>query len=225
MVVSATTELTAPGTPPYKAAAQLALAKATAVHTHWPGSVILAADTIVELDGRLLGKPRNADEAAAMLRDLRGRWHRVWSGLALYGDASEPCALRIVSTDVRMRSYGDDEVAAYVASGDPMDKAAAYAIQHPRFRPVASVQGCYANVMGLPLCELQKMLRAVGIAPPMAAEIACPAYLGISCVQAWKTTDGAPPLSSPGNGDGANRVGPPQVVQRQDAESPPDKEV
>jgi nucleoside triphosphate pyrophosphatase len=111
-------------------------------------SLVLAADTEVELDGAVLGKPPDGAAARAMLLALRGRAHRVLTGLAL----------ALGETIVWMRTYTDDEIAAYIATGRPLDKAGAYGIQDAGFQPVARINGCYTNVVGLPLCEVRRAL-------------------------------------------------------------------
>ena len=131
-------------------------------------ALIIAADTIV-LDGsELLGKPVDADDARRMLRRLRGREHAVVTAFTLYlvdraGD-SPRAVTRHARTLVYMRDYSEAEIEAYVCSGDPLDKAGAYAIQNEAFRPVARIEGSYSNVVGLPLDELRAGLRELGIA-------------------------------------------------------------
>ena len=120
----------------------------------------IGADSVVVLDGEILGKPGDSAEARSMLKALRGRPHEVITGLAL--DAEDCSFSDTVSTAVRMRAYSDDELEAYVASGRPLDKAGAYAIQDRDFGPVERVDGCYLNVVGLPLCEVSRGLRALG---------------------------------------------------------------
>lgn len=120
--------------------------------------IIIAADTAVTLDGRLLGKPADEGHAAQMLRELRGRTHQVFTGMTLLDLASGEEISEVHSAVVTMRHYLDSEIAAYVASGDPMDKAGSYAIQHPQFRPVIQLDGCYLGVMGLSICHLIKAL-------------------------------------------------------------------
>jgi septum formation protein len=145
---------------PEEMAEALAAAKALSVAQHEGQGLVLAADTLVVDGETILGKPRDADEAAAMLRRLRDREHRVITGLALV-DAARP-DLRIVdhvTTMVRMRPYSEEEIAAYIARGEPFDKAGAYAIQDEQFRPVASYDGCYCNVVGLPLRAVVRLLR------------------------------------------------------------------
>ncbi|HEU5349661.1 MAG TPA: Maf family protein [Ktedonobacterales bacterium] len=119
---------------------------------------VLASDTTVLLEGRSLAKPRDLAEAEAMLRMLRGREHIVATGVALAGDDPEWMVSATSVTRVLMRDYSDDEIAAYVATGDPLDKAGAYSIQHPDFSPVARFAGCHLGVIGLPLCLVGALL-------------------------------------------------------------------
>lgn len=144
-------------------------------------ALILAADTTVSDRGRILGKPADGVEAVSMLRSLRGRRHQVYTALALLRSADGQMWDTICLTQVPMRRYTEAEIQAYVASGDPLDKAGAYAIQHAGFHPVASLQGCYANVMGLPLCHLVRLLRHVGMAPAQPVAQACQANLAYTC--------------------------------------------
>lgn len=146
-----------------------------------PDALIIACDTIVALDGELLGKPRDAAEALSVLRRLRGRAHTVFSAVTLLEPIAGRTSSDVAETRLAMRTYTDAEIAAYVASGDPLDKAGAYAIQHPGFHPVAELQGCYANVMGLPLCHLTRALRAWNIEPPHDVPAACQAHTGRRC--------------------------------------------
>jgi MAF protein len=120
--------------------------------------LVLAADTTVLLDGRSLPKPRDATEAAEMLRTLRGREHVVATGVALGGPELARLVSATAATRVLMRDYSADEIAAYVASGDPLDKAGAYSIQHPHFHPVARISGCHLSVIGLPICLVGALL-------------------------------------------------------------------
>jgi septum formation protein len=144
-------------------ARDLALAKARAVAQRNRGQVILAADTLIAFRGRLLGKPRDAEDAVAMLQGLRAVWHDVLTGVAVVGrDGAELVTAEL--TRVLMRQYSDEEIHRYVASGDPMDKAAAYAIQHRGFHPVEQLDVCYTNVMGLPLCAVTDLLVRAGVA-------------------------------------------------------------
>ncbi len=144
---------------------RLSRLKAKAARSHYPDMTVIAADTDVELDGAILGKPRDRQEARSMLRALRGRAHTVHGGITLAApNLALPPGARgggetfVVHTRVWMRDYSEAEIEAYVATGDPLDKAAAYAVQHHVFRPVARVEGCFANVMGLALCRLHNAL-------------------------------------------------------------------
>lgn len=119
---------------------------------------VLASDTTVLLDGRSLAKPRDLAEATAMLRTLRGREHVVATGVALAGSDPEWIVSATSETRVLMREYGDAEIAAYVETGDPLDKAGAYSIQHPGFSPVERFAGCHLGVIGLPLCLVGALL-------------------------------------------------------------------
>lgn len=139
----------------------LRLARAKAMVCAKDGNMTLAADTAVVDGEAILGKPRDAMEAAEMLRRLRGRAHHVYTALALWTGARLLTDLCV--TEVFMREYSEEEIARYIASGDPLDKAGAYAIQHADFRPAAAVQGCYACVVGLPLCHLVRLLRRAGL--------------------------------------------------------------
>jgi MAF protein len=119
--------------------------------------------------GEILGKPESESQAVEMLIRLRSKVHQVYTGVAVLRRRDEKLLLDVCVTDVAMRSYTDAEIRAYVASGDPMDKAGAYAIQHPGFHPVESLSGCYPSVMGLPLCLVTRLLGEIGIPP--ASEI------------------------------------------------------
>lgn len=143
---------------------RLSRLKAQAAYARFPGALIIAADTDVERDGAILGKPRDAKEAREMLRALRNRAHSVFTGLTLADENA--CETELVYSRVFMREYSDAEIEAYIASGDPFDKAAGYAVQHQGFQPVARVEGCFANVMGLPLCRLYHALARHAQMPP-----------------------------------------------------------
>lgn len=156
-----------PAGSPASAIAAVALAKARAVAralAEGDLALVLGADTEVVLDGQLLGKPRDAADAARMLRALRGRAHEVITGLALVeagGQGRE--RTEVVVSRVRMAAYGDDEVEAYVATGEPFDKAGAYAVQGLGGRLVAEVEGCYTNVVGLPVATTRRLLEEWGL--------------------------------------------------------------
>ncbi len=137
------------------------------------GAVIVAADTTVELDGQPLNKPTDAAEARDMLQRLRGRVHHVHTGIVVVDKDNDRWLADVASVEVPMRSYSETELDAYVGSGDPLDKAGAYAIQHPEFQPVISLSGCYAAVVGLPLCHLTRALSRVGVTVPSNIALSC----------------------------------------------------
>jgi septum formation protein len=132
--------------------------------------VVIAADTIVVDGDRILGKPEDQSQATQMLTRLRGRTHTVYSGLAVYDISRKEIQTRQVSSQVAMREYTDEELKEYVASGDPMDKAGAYAIQNRQFDPAPAFGDCYANVMGLPLCDLAVLLHQMNC--PILTDVA-----------------------------------------------------
>jgi len=138
----------------------------------------------------VLGKPADGGEAVAMLRRLRGREHLVFSGLAALSPSTGQQATELARTTVWMRPYSDGEISRYVASGDPLDKAGAYAIQHRAFNPVAYIQGCYASVMGLPLCHLMRALSRLGLALSVDVPRVCQDFTGHHCLIAGKILPG-----------------------------------
>jgi len=143
--------------------------------------IILAADTTVVDGADILGKPQDEAEAVAMLRRLRGHTHQVYTGVALFRP-SDPVLLKdLCVTDVPIRDYSDEEIGAYVATGDPLDKAGAYAIQHPEFQPVARMEGCYASVMGLPVCHVLLQLKKMGIQSQTDFFASCEVHLEYEC--------------------------------------------
>jgi nucleoside triphosphate pyrophosphatase len=151
------------------AAANLALAKARAVAARVGDGVVLGADTIVAIDGQALGKPAGPEDARAMLRRLRGREHEVITGIAVVDAGSGRAESLVVVSRVRMTEYSDSEIDAYVATGEPLDKAGAYAIQDRGRALVAGHTGSFSNVVGLPLEETARLLAAFGVrvsAPP-----------------------------------------------------------
>ena len=141
-----------------KSAAALQLARASDSAFRW----ILAADTIVAMDGELLGKPRHAENAKAMLRRLSGRQHHVLTGVAVRHGA-DGCEVGVESTEVRFGDLDEDQIAWYVASGEPMDKAGGYAIQGLCALFIEGIRGNYSNVVGLPLPLTYALLRRAGL--------------------------------------------------------------
>ena len=129
--------------------------------------LIVTADTTVLLEDHMLGKPHDAEHARELLLALRGRWHRVVTGVVVSALINGQIHLRGASctTAVLMRPYSEEEIAAYIASGDPLDKAGAYGIQNAEFQPTERIDGCYLNVVGLPLCILVDLLAEFNISP------------------------------------------------------------
>lgn len=150
-----------PSLPPEENAARVCRAKARAVGRTHPGRLILAADTIVVVEGRILGKPHSPQEAKAMLQTLSGRRHTVMTGFCLWQDGAADT--HVEQTHLRFKPLSDAEIDAYIGTGSPMDKAGAYGIQDQAAVFVEALEGDYYNVMGLPLCALTKCLRRRGI--------------------------------------------------------------
>jgi septum formation protein len=153
-------------------ATALALAKARDVAARLaPGAVVLGADTLVVLDGRPFGKPVSPADARRMLAALSGRAHEVVTGVAVVEAGTGREAGTAVVSRVMMRPYGAAEIDAYVATGEPLDKAGAYAVQGEGSRLVAGVQGCYRNVVGLPVTTVAGLLRDFGLAAAPATGV------------------------------------------------------
>jgi septum formation protein len=150
------------GEPPREIVIRHARAKARSVAADYPGRILVGADTIVVLEGAVFGKPADEDEARAMLAYLQGRTHTVFTGLAVVDLAAGRELSDAEATDVTMRPLVMEEIAAYVATGEPLDKAGAYAIQGRGALLVERVDGDYFNVVGLPLFRLSKMLASCG---------------------------------------------------------------
>ena len=191
-----------PGEGPGDYVLRLAEAKARkSAETVAPDSIVIAADTSVVDAGEILGKPLDEADAQRMLKRLRGHTHQVYTGLALLRvsdsktlrhrscrehagarrQAQDNALTALTVTDVPMRDYSDEEIEAYVQTGDPLDKAGAYAIQHQGFNPVEKMMGCYASVMGLPLCRLTYLLQEFDIPPQAVAGIRCQTKLQYDC--------------------------------------------
>jgi len=158
--------------------------------------VIIGADTTVVVEDNqllnhrtqgdkshlvILGKPKNDADAARMLYTLRGRSHHVFTGLVIIKPSNGMQIRDLCDTEVFMRDYTDQEIRSYISSGDPFDKAGAYAIQHDGFQPAEKLEGCYANVMGLPLCHLTRIFRVLNIAYELDISHVCQEYLGFTC--------------------------------------------
>jgi MAF protein len=188
-------ETSRPGEEPDVLVARLSATKAAAVaqgistSDEWAGespealqnSLVVAADTVVVLDNEILGKPRDPVDAKQMLNRLRGVAHTVYSGITLVETGSGRAAIHLSTTTVWMRDYSEAEIDAYVATGDPLDKAGAYAIQHIGFQPVARIEGCFTGVMGLPLGALVDGLAYFDTTPPVDFATVCRKRTGHPC--------------------------------------------
>lgn len=184
------------GEAPTELVLRVSQAKAFAANEIRIDELVVAADTIVVLDGDVLGKPSSTDDAVQMLRRLRGRTHMVYTGISVWHAASRRLVSALAGTAVWMRDYEDDEISEYVESGDPLDKAGAYAIQHPQFDPVSHVEGCRVNVMGLPLCHLGRALAEFGVLVPTNVPGTCRAFSQRDCTVSLD-------IQSTGSGTGA----------------------
>jgi septum formation protein len=181
-----------PNETPVALAQRLAAAKARAVAQRLPDDgtpyLVIGADTVVSLRSDLLGKPVDDREAIAMLERLRNRIHEVHSGVSILDVASGVQRTRVNTTQVLMRNYSDAELFAYVATGDPLDKAGAYAIQHREFAPVQALDGCISGVIGLPLPDLRELLHQFGVVVPMEIITICQPHTRFPCCQQAKRT-------------------------------------
>ena len=161
-----------PGEDPRDLVERLATEKARVVAAqHPPEAVVLGSDTSVVIDGDILGKPDDQAHAVALLRRLVGRTHRVLTGVALVSGGGEEERVLSVESLVTMRPADDGEIRRYVATGEPLDKAGAYALQGGGRRFVERVEGSESNVIGLPLDETCALLREFGFAPTLPDEL------------------------------------------------------
>lgn len=185
VVVADVDESPLPSETPTGLAMRLAATKARAVSARLPhdggARLVVAADTVVALGATLLGKPADDAEALSMLTLLRGRTHEVHTAVSVLDAVTGEQQTEVNTTQVAMRPYTDAEMATYVATGDPLDKAGGYAIQHPDFAPVTGLIGCLAGVIGLPLGDLCELLRPYGITPPLPVATVCQRHTAFRC--------------------------------------------
>jgi MAF protein len=161
---------------------RLATEKAHACARFAPfGGVVLAADTTVADGDKIIGKPADEEDAERILKQLRKRTHMVHTAIVLITPSRGTAMDDICSTAVKMRSYTDEEIKAYLTTGDAMDKAGAYAIQNTEFHPVEKMNGCFASVMGLPLCHLERTLRKMGFGSRSQVPYRCQRELAYTC--------------------------------------------
>lgn len=144
-------------------AQRVASEKAVDVARRHPGAWVLGADTIVEIKGEILGKPQDETEGRRMLRLLSSRTHRVMTAFTLVGGEGQVCASQVITSEVTFKPLSDTQIDEYLATGEPFDKAGAYAVQGLGAALVERVEGSYANVVGLPVDEVLAALRAAGL--------------------------------------------------------------
>lgn len=152
-----------PGETPEVYAVRVALDKARAAASRTKNGIVIGADTIVVLDNMILGKPKDSADAAIMLRMLSGKVHRVVTGLAIVDAASGKMETRVEITNVLFRNLSERDIASYVATGEPLDKAGAYGIQGKGALLINRIEGCYFNVVGLPLAALYDVFVRFGV--------------------------------------------------------------
>ncbi len=143
--------------------ARLAIEKAAAVGFQYPEYLVIGADTVVALGDRIMGKPNNTDEAFDMLTTLSGQWHEVWTGVCLFQQQNEIQRVKAVQSHVKFKDLNKDDIDSYINTGEPMDKAGAYAIQGIGAKLVKEVKGSYHNVIGLPTHDLGAMFDELGV--------------------------------------------------------------
>jgi MAF protein len=188
IVVADIDETPLPAEEPAALALRLAEAKARAVAERIQAALatgdallIVASDTVVTRAGVLYGKPEDGDDAVRMLEALRATVHEVITGISVLALPAGAQRSRLNRSCVTMRDYAAAEIAAYVATGDPMDKAGAYAIQSSHFAPVQSIDGCYSSIMGLPLADLCGLLAEHGVQCPVAVSSVCALHTTQPC--------------------------------------------
>jgi septum formation protein len=137
--------------------------KAFKVAAHFPDKWIIGADTVVVLKGKVLGKPKNEQDALAMLRTLRGKWHKVITGFCILNLRNKTTYRDVVETRVLVKDLSDDEIARYIGTSEPLGKAGSYAVQGKGGYMVKEIRGSYTNVVGLPICEVAEALLSLGV--------------------------------------------------------------
>ena len=148
---------------PQEFVARISYEKANKVGQHFPDKWVIAADTIVVLKGKVLGKPKNERDAFNMLRNLRGKWHKVITGYCVLNLLKNVVYRDIVETKVFVRHMTDDEITRYIKTSEPMGKAGSYAVQGKGGYMVKEIKGSYTNVVGLPICEIAEALLSLGV--------------------------------------------------------------
>jgi septum formation protein len=166
IIPSNTSEEARPGEAPEAYALRVAGEKASDVAMRYPGKWVLAADTIVVIDKEILGKPRDQADGYRMLRLLSGRPHQVMTAFVAVNPGGQEYASQVVASKVTFRSLSEDQIQDYLATGEPFDKAGAYAVQGLGASLIECVEGSYTNIVGLPIDEVLAVLRAAGLYHP-----------------------------------------------------------
>jgi septum formation protein len=177
VIPSGLVEMPPMGDTPNAYSARMAMEKAVKIGQDHPEHLVIGADTVVAIDDHVMGKPASKQEASVMLSRLSGRWHEVWTGFCVYCCQHNIQIVKAVKSSVRFRDLTLDEIEQYIDTGEPMDKAGAYAIQGQGNTLVKEIKGSYHNVIGLPTLELGKALDELGI-----------------CSEHERGSDGLPPL-------------------------------
>jgi MAF protein len=180
-----------PGEPPDSYVLRLAEGKARkAAAASNTNRLVMGLDTTVADGNEILGKPSGPKDAYRILHRLRGHTHQVYTALAVICSGSDDIVIELCKSNVPMRYYSHEEMLEYIASGDSLDKAGAYAIQNPDFSPVIGFVGCFANVMGLPLCHMFRVLREMDVSLKVNMAGVCQANLNYSCPIYQEVLDG-----------------------------------
>ena len=167
---------------PYSYAKRLALSKALKIaQNNQTGSIVIGADTIVVHNNNIVGKPESKKEARQILMNLRGHTHKVVTAIAIHYRNLGNTIQDLCETSVQMRNMTEEEVINYISTGDPYDKAGAYAIQNVEYKPATVLGGCMANVIGLPLCHITKALREKNIHVDKDIAEKCQDHIGYDC--------------------------------------------
>lgn len=159
-------EIPSPGLSPQEQAKQFALDKARSIARRHPDDLVLGSDTVIEIDGTLVGKPQDLDDAGNMLRQLRGRSHHVHTGIALLRQAAHVTVVRVETALVTMTVFTDHELRRYLETGESLGKAGAYSIQGEAARFIEAIEGDYPTIVGLPLRQTADLLEQQGVVLP-----------------------------------------------------------
>ncbi|MDE0403848.1 MAG: Maf family protein [Nitrospira sp.] len=163
-------EIPSPDLSPREQAKQFALDKARSIARRHPDDLVLGSDTVIEIDGTLVGKPQDLDDAETMLRQLRGRTHQVHTGIALIHEAAYVTVVRVETALVRMTAFTDQELRRYLETEESLGKAGAYSIQGEGARFIEKIEGDYPTIVGLPLRQTANLLEQRGVMLPTPVE-------------------------------------------------------